>query len=80
MAVLGNHDYRGDVEAQLSHVLKEKDSRWLCLRSFILDGGINSFNESLILIILKGKKEAKLGSLDVLNTRRFCFKQDLITF
>ncbi|XP_017442845.1 purple acid phosphatase 8 [Vigna angularis] len=42
-SVLGNHDYRGDVEAQLSPVLKEKDSRWLCLRSFILDGEIVEF-------------------------------------
>lgn len=39
IAVLGNHDYRGDVEAQLSPVLKNLDSRWLCLRSFILDTG-----------------------------------------
>ncbi|RZC14196.1 Purple acid phosphatase 17 isoform D [Glycine soja] len=36
-AVLGNHDYRGDAEAQLSPVLREIDSRWLCLRSFIVD-------------------------------------------
>ena len=41
MAVLGNHDYRGDVEAQLSPILRQKDSRWVCLRSFILDGGID---------------------------------------
>ncbi|PON60842.1 Acid phosphatase, type [Parasponia andersonii] len=34
--VLGNHDYRGDVLAQLSPDLGEKDKRWLCLRSFIL--------------------------------------------
>jgi len=38
-AVLGNHDYRGDAEAQLSPVLREIDSRWLCLRSFIVDSG-----------------------------------------
>ncbi|KAJ0897822.1 putative Acid phosphatase [Helianthus annuus] len=37
--VLGNHDYRGDVMAQLSPVLSHKDSRWLCLRSFIVDSG-----------------------------------------
>ncbi|EOY01295.1 hypothetical protein QUC31_013858 [Theobroma cacao] len=37
--VLGNHDYRGDVEAQLSPILREKDKRWLCLRSFILKAG-----------------------------------------
>ncbi|TKY61094.1 Purple acid phosphatase 17 [Spatholobus suberectus] len=36
-SVLGNHDYRGDAEAQLSRVLREIDSRWLCLRSFIVD-------------------------------------------
>jgi hypothetical protein len=42
-AVLGNHDYRGDVEAQLSPILRQKDSRWVCLRSFILDAGINPF-------------------------------------
>ncbi|KAL4363687.1 hypothetical protein GQ457_04G010170 [Hibiscus cannabinus] len=37
--VLGNHDYRGDVEAQLSSTLSDMDSRWLCLRSFILNVG-----------------------------------------
>uniref|UniRef100_A0A7N0TGJ8 Purple acid phosphatase n=1 Tax=Kalanchoe fedtschenkoi TaxID=63787 RepID=A0A7N0TGJ8_KALFE len=37
--VLGNHDYRGDVLAQLSPALTKRDSRWLCLRSFILDSG-----------------------------------------
>lgn len=36
-SVLGNHDYRGDAEAQLSPVLRAIDSRWLCLRSFIVD-------------------------------------------
>ncbi|XP_019431672.1 PREDICTED: purple acid phosphatase 17-like [Lupinus angustifolius] len=36
-SVLGNHDYRGDVEAQLSPFLREIDNRWLCLRSFIVD-------------------------------------------
>jgi hypothetical protein len=41
--VLGNHDYRGDVEAQLSPILRQKDSRWVCLRSFILDAGISPF-------------------------------------
>uniref|UniRef100_I1KRQ6 Purple acid phosphatase n=1 Tax=Glycine max TaxID=3847 RepID=I1KRQ6_SOYBN len=34
-SVLGNHDYRGNVEAQLSPVLTNLDKRWLCLRSFI---------------------------------------------
>ncbi|CAL0324840.1 unnamed protein product [Lupinus luteus] len=42
-SVLGNHDYRGDVEAQLSPILREKDSRWVCLRSFILNAGIVEF-------------------------------------
>ncbi|XWS34364.1 hypothetical protein CRYUN_Cryun21dG0032900 [Craigia yunnanensis] len=37
--VLGNHDYRGNVEAQLSPVLTKMDSRWICLRSFILNAG-----------------------------------------
>ncbi|XP_054817282.1 purple acid phosphatase 17-like [Prosopis cineraria] len=36
-SVLGNHDYRGDVLAQLGPVLRKLDSRWLCLRSFIVD-------------------------------------------
>lgn len=36
-SVLGNHDYRGNAEAQLSPVLRKIDSRWLCLRSFIVD-------------------------------------------
>ncbi|KAK7359509.1 hypothetical protein VNO77_01470 [Canavalia gladiata] len=41
--VLGNHDYRGDVEAQLSPILTQKDNRWVCMRSFILDGEIVEF-------------------------------------
>ncbi|WJX71983.1 Purple acid phosphatase 17 [Trifolium repens] len=36
-SVLGNHDYRGDVEAQLSPFLRIIDKRWICLRSFIVD-------------------------------------------
>ncbi|KAI0498932.1 hypothetical protein KFK09_019830 [Dendrobium nobile] len=42
-SVLGNHDYRGDVLAQLSPVLQNIDSRWLCLRSFVLDAEIADF-------------------------------------
>ncbi|KAI3975949.1 hypothetical protein MKX01_016632 [Papaver californicum] len=38
--VLGNHDYRGNVEAQLSPILQQIDSRWVCLRSYILDAEI----------------------------------------
>lgn len=39
-SVLGNHDYRGDVEAQLSSYLREIDSRWLCLRSFVVNAEV----------------------------------------
>ncbi|KAK4596947.1 hypothetical protein RGQ29_014827 [Quercus rubra] len=41
--VLGNHDYRGDVEAQLSPILTKMDHRWLCLRSFIVNAGFVEF-------------------------------------
>ncbi|CAL0329795.1 unnamed protein product [Lupinus luteus] len=41
--VLGNHDYRGVVEAQLSPLQRKKDRRWVCLRSFILDAEIVEF-------------------------------------
>ncbi|GFZ00348.1 purple acid phosphatase 7 [Actinidia rufa] len=41
--VLGNHDYRGDVEAQISPTLGEKDKRWLCLRSFVLQADVAEF-------------------------------------
>lgn len=41
--VLGNHDYRGDVEAQLSPVLRKKDSKWICSRSYILNAEIVDF-------------------------------------
>ncbi|XP_024961826.1 purple acid phosphatase 8-like isoform X1 [Cynara cardunculus var. scolymus] len=42
-AVLGNHDYRGNVLAQLSPALTQRDSKWLCLRSFIVNSGIVEF-------------------------------------
>ncbi|GMY18131.1 purple acid phosphatase 17-like [Fagus crenata] len=42
-SVLGNHDYRGDVAAQLSPILQKIDSRWLCQRSFILNAEIVEF-------------------------------------
>lgn len=42
-SVLGNHDYRGDALAQLSPVFRQLDSRWLCLRSFILNAEIVDF-------------------------------------
>ncbi|KAM3339098.1 hypothetical protein P3S68_031184 [Capsicum galapagoense] len=41
--MLGNHDYRGDVEAQLSPILREKDSRWFCLRSYLIDAEVVEF-------------------------------------
>ncbi|KAI4352072.1 hypothetical protein L6164_006358 [Bauhinia variegata] len=36
-SVLGNHDYRGNAVAQLSPLLRKIDTRWLCLRSFIVN-------------------------------------------
>ncbi|KAL0797809.1 hypothetical protein Bca101_052983 [Brassica carinata] len=42
-SVLGNHDYRGDVEAQLSHVLRAWDNRWVCMRSFVVNAEIVEF-------------------------------------
>ncbi|KAL3512486.1 hypothetical protein ACH5RR_025203 [Cinchona calisaya] len=39
-SVLGNHDYRGDAEAQLSPFLRTIDGRWLCQRSFIVNAEI----------------------------------------
>ncbi|PWA82757.1 purple acid phosphatase 17 [Artemisia annua] len=38
-SVLGNHDYRGNALAQLSPVLTQRDNKWLCMRSFILNAG-----------------------------------------
>nr|AAF60317.1 putative purple acid phosphatase precursor [Phaseolus vulgaris] len=42
-SVLGNHDYRGDVEAQLNTILQKIDPRWICQRSFIVDTEIAEF-------------------------------------
>lgn len=42
-SVLGNHDYRGNAVAQLSPVLRKMDSRWLCLRSFVVNAEIAEF-------------------------------------
>ncbi|XP_068658405.1 purple acid phosphatase 3-like [Aristolochia californica] len=42
-SVLGNHDYRGDAVAQLSPFLREIDSRWLCLRNFLVNAEIVEF-------------------------------------
>ncbi|XP_066354382.1 purple acid phosphatase 4-like [Miscanthus floridulus] len=41
--VLGNHDYRGDALAQLSPVLKKIDSRFICMKSFIVNAEIVNF-------------------------------------
>ncbi|PUZ41995.1 hypothetical protein GQ55_9G548100 [Panicum hallii var. hallii] len=41
--VLGNHDYRGDALAQLSPVLRKIDSRFICMRSFIVNAEIVDF-------------------------------------
>ncbi|KAG6534429.1 hypothetical protein ZIOFF_008315 [Zingiber officinale] len=48
LAVLGNHDYIGDVLAQLSPVLRQIDRRWLCLRSFLLNA--DQLNPCLVQI------------------------------
>ncbi|KAH1250560.1 Purple acid phosphatase 8 [Glycine max] len=42
-SVLGNHDYRGNVEARLSPVLTNLDKRWLCLRSFTVNAEVAEF-------------------------------------
>ncbi|CAL1392533.1 unnamed protein product [Linum trigynum] len=41
--ILGNHDYRGDAVAQLNPFLRKVDSRWLCLRNFMVDTEIATF-------------------------------------
>ncbi|CAL4938464.1 unnamed protein product [Urochloa decumbens] len=41
--VLGNHDYKGDALAQLSPVLRKIDSRFICMRSFIVNTEIADF-------------------------------------
>ncbi|KNA24594.1 hypothetical protein SOVF_013790 [Spinacia oleracea] len=41
--VLGNHDYRGDVLAHLSPVLRKRDSRWFSLRSYVVKTDIVDF-------------------------------------
>ncbi|XP_072992140.1 purple acid phosphatase 4-like [Typha latifolia] len=42
-SVLGNHDYRGNAVAQLDPALRIIDSRWLCMRSFMVDAEIAQF-------------------------------------
>nr|XP_010939979.1 purple acid phosphatase 17 [Elaeis guineensis] len=41
--ILGNHDYRGDALAQLNPVLQKIDSRWICMRSFIVNAEMVEF-------------------------------------
>ncbi|PON79275.1 Calcineurin-like phosphoesterase domain, apaH type [Parasponia andersonii] len=41
--VLGNHDYRGNAMAQLDPVFRNIDSRWLCMRSFVVNSEIAEF-------------------------------------
>lgn len=55
-AVLGNHDYRGDSDAQLSPFLRQMDSRWLCLRSYIVDSGKKNHIANIFLIVSYFKK------------------------
>ncbi|KAL3619856.1 Purple acid phosphatase 7 [Castilleja foliolosa] len=38
--VLGNHDYLGSTEAQLSRALVRLDQRWYCKRNFIVQTGL----------------------------------------
>ncbi|KAL2518678.1 Purple acid phosphatase 17 [Abeliophyllum distichum] len=42
-SVLGNHDYRGDALAQSSPLLKQRDGKWFCLKSYILNTDIAEF-------------------------------------
>ncbi|KAL3628498.1 hypothetical protein CASFOL_027544 [Castilleja foliolosa] len=39
-AILGNHDYHGNTEAQLNPLLKKQDRRWNCHRSYVVRSGI----------------------------------------
>ncbi|CAL4980843.1 unnamed protein product [Urochloa decumbens] len=41
--ILGNHDYRGDALAQLSPVLRKLDSRWICMKSFVVNAEVAEF-------------------------------------
>lgn len=68
VAVLGNHDYRGDVEAQLNPILQKIDPRWICQRSFIVDTGkVTSWNLNRGFIL-----NSKLSSLLILKLPRNC--------
>ncbi|KAG2558127.1 hypothetical protein PVAP13_8NG140800 [Panicum virgatum] len=41
--ILGNHDYRGDALSQLSPVLRNIDSRWICMKSFVVNAEVADF-------------------------------------
>ncbi|KAL0383294.1 UNVERIFIED_CONTAM: Purple acid phosphatase 3 [Sesamum calycinum] len=38
-AILGNHDYHGNTKAQLSPLLRKRDKRWNCYRSYTVRAG-----------------------------------------
>ncbi|KAJ4710156.1 Purple acid phosphatase [Melia azedarach] len=42
-AVLGNHDYRGNVEAQVHPILRTIDKRWFCMKNYIVNAGVAEF-------------------------------------
>jgi hypothetical protein len=54
--VLGNHDYRGDALAQLSPVLRMIDSRFICMRSFIVNSGTK---KNVVFELKKGYRLAQ---------------------
>lgn len=66
IVVLGNHDYRGDVEAQLSPILRKVDNRWLCLRSFILNAGKHISMKVLFRPVYKLGTDFNLFGFDLL--------------
>lgn len=78
--VLGNHDYRGDVLAQLNPILQKIDHRWICKRSFIVDTGkLRSFivNEQKIfqfLFPINFKKFAEIAEFFFVDTTPFVDK------
>ncbi|TVU24744.1 hypothetical protein EJB05_27198, partial [Eragrostis curvula] len=41
--ILGNHDYRGDALAQLSPILRKLDTRWICMKSFVVNADVADF-------------------------------------
>ena len=49
-SVLGNHDYKGDALAQFSPALRKIDSRFICMRSFIVNAGANLLVIGLVWI------------------------------